>query len=109
MIESTKIYPQSGGFHGGMGAHSLRDNKTASGASGLTAHGTTALVAAMAGTVAQPTQPCPDCVATQQGAVSAQHFVNGAATAPTVIQASSAAATRRMKEHWNQHMLESLA
>lgn len=54
-------------------------------------------------------QPCPDWDITQQGSDSAQQAVNGAAIAPSPIQASSAMATKREKVTRKDGMQQSLA
>lgn len=63
----------------------------------------------MAGTEEQPMQPCPDWDTTQQGSDPAQQAVNGAAIAPSPIQASSAMATKRAKVTRKDGMQQSLA
>lgn len=49
-------------------------------------------------------QPCSDWERLQQGNASEQQAVSGAATAPNVIHASSAVATKRMNEARNNRI-----
>lgn len=88
---------QSGGFHGGAGMDSLNDEAAASDSAAPVTGRKLIVRVPMVGAVEQPVQACPDGVRTQQGAASEQHAVSGAATAPSVIQASSAMATKRNK------------
>lgn len=88
---------------------SARDETESSGTCGSAVSASRAPLAAIAGAVEQPTHPCPDCVSTQQGSAPEQQAANGAATTPKAIQASSAIATKRKKEAWDENMRCSLA
>jgi hypothetical protein len=63
----------------------------------------------MVGAAEQPMQPGIDCDKAQQGAPSRQQTVNGAATAPSDIHASSAIAARRYSVRRRESMSSSLA
>ena len=95
---------QSGGFHGGAIGDSLHETSRLLAASGFVALSTWLWAVTNADAMEQPMQPCPDCESTQHGSEPAQHAVKGAATAPTVIQANRAMATRREKASGIQRM-----